>query len=337
MARVAVHDRDPDILMCAFCSEICNDPILVPCHHSFCWDCLDHWCENKRPGDEAVCPTCGTAFVIPDNGIGGLKSGLAPEDLDIQWSPTESSQSTKYESKDQKITEVCSLHKKPRDMYCFVDNKAVCKMCAAADTRSLDFEDVTKVAKGYREHLTQDIQTLTSVNRKVDEKLDELSSRRRLFTDDVKKVEILINEKADEMFDMINKNRNKHISEVKKIELKHEKEMERYISRIRDEKKLLEDFITSYKNMLTKTDVEISQESGKLIKGTSKLAGLKKVNDAFNSLCVTKVSFSPADFHIDYPPLTLGQVNCGNYNYIVLFYVVHSQSIMQSPRSLAEI
>ena len=57
---------------CPICQEDIKDPMLLPCIHSFCLECLRRYCRDKQPGDDVPCPVCRNEFQIPKIGVAGL-------------------------------------------------------------------------------------------------------------------------------------------------------------------------------------------------------------------------------------------------------------------------
>merc|ERR1711925_62897 len=45
---------------CAFCLQVMEDPIQIPCGHTFCQSCLDDYALSET--DDAKCPKCRTVF-----------------------------------------------------------------------------------------------------------------------------------------------------------------------------------------------------------------------------------------------------------------------------------
>lgn len=66
-----------DLTECAMCQEVCTDPRVLPCIHTYCCACLDAWmCRAKHSGDDAFCPLCTAKFTWPKNGAGGLPKNV---------------------------------------------------------------------------------------------------------------------------------------------------------------------------------------------------------------------------------------------------------------------
>ena len=59
---------------CELCSLHFSDPRILPCLHSFCYECLSKHFDKKMSGHS--CPTCNEAFEVPDGNIEALSVDL---------------------------------------------------------------------------------------------------------------------------------------------------------------------------------------------------------------------------------------------------------------------
>merc|ERR1711925_56555 len=50
---------------CALCLQVMEDPIQIPCGHTFCQLCLDDYVLSER--NDAKCPECRTVFAEFEN------------------------------------------------------------------------------------------------------------------------------------------------------------------------------------------------------------------------------------------------------------------------------
>src|SRR6218665_2036841 len=66
---------------CSICMSVFNDPRMLPCIHTFCFECLKHTAEagQKNPGDRMNCPLCRRDFIIPADGMNGLQKNFFME------------------------------------------------------------------------------------------------------------------------------------------------------------------------------------------------------------------------------------------------------------------
>ena len=69
------------MLECCICTEEFKDPRILPCIHSFCFNCLELTWKDKQPGESTPCPLCRTEFRIPNDGIEGIHKSFFIENL----------------------------------------------------------------------------------------------------------------------------------------------------------------------------------------------------------------------------------------------------------------
>lgn len=66
------------LLRCPVCSNEFNAPKLLPCLHSFCFECLESSLAQSHigPGQAFLCPLCKTQCVVPPRGVRAMKSNV---------------------------------------------------------------------------------------------------------------------------------------------------------------------------------------------------------------------------------------------------------------------
>ncbi len=81
MKRSSVAAREENyehVLMCLICRSLFDDydhqPKFLPCHHTFCKDCLREYV--KQMGDEIECPSCRKIANIPAAGVAALQTNF---------------------------------------------------------------------------------------------------------------------------------------------------------------------------------------------------------------------------------------------------------------------
>src|SRR6218665_200620 len=72
-----------EIIECPICMSSFTDPRMLPCIHTFCFECLKSTSEaaKKKPGDEMPCPLCRKEFIIPVDGVNGVQKNFFMENL----------------------------------------------------------------------------------------------------------------------------------------------------------------------------------------------------------------------------------------------------------------
>ena len=72
------EDNYEHVLMCLICRSLFDDydhqPKFLPCHHTFCKDCLREYV--RQFGDEIECPSCRKVANIPTAGVTALQTNF---------------------------------------------------------------------------------------------------------------------------------------------------------------------------------------------------------------------------------------------------------------------
>jgi len=54
---------------------------MLPCVHTFCLKCIDHWSQERVSGENVSCPTCRNQFTISEGGVAALPKNCFVEKL----------------------------------------------------------------------------------------------------------------------------------------------------------------------------------------------------------------------------------------------------------------
>lgn len=102
-------------LTCPVCQGIFQDPVLLPCSHSFCREC-----EQRSRQRSNKCPVC-RAELLGDPAVSNRALRDACESFQRQatWSCTRSTGG------------VCNLHLEPLELYCEKDEEPICVRCVS--------------------------------------------------------------------------------------------------------------------------------------------------------------------------------------------------------------
>jgi len=67
-----------DFLHCPVCNNEFNAPKVLPCLHSFCFECLESSLGQSQigAGQAFLCPICKTQCVVPARGVRSMKSNI---------------------------------------------------------------------------------------------------------------------------------------------------------------------------------------------------------------------------------------------------------------------
>lgn len=121
-------------LSCPVCKSIFQEPMLLPCTHSLCRECLQRsWQFNKK------CPVCRNEFT-EDQAVANrvLKNTCETFVKQTNW---------KFLQKPSEFS--CNLHFKPLELYCEKDEEPVCVDCATLHSthRLLSLKDGVPLCK----------------------------------------------------------------------------------------------------------------------------------------------------------------------------------------------
>ena len=132
-------------LTCPVCLDLYTNPKILPCHHSFCQECLEGLPQEREARGDTYylsCPTCRQCTEVPREGVGAFPVAFHLNNL------KEITQSLKNKVSDpQQVT--CNDHDKPLDMFCVKCEAVICHYCAI---RTHEGHKHALVSDCYRKH-----------------------------------------------------------------------------------------------------------------------------------------------------------------------------------------
>ncbi|XP_024126668.1 nuclear factor 7, ovary [Oryzias melastigma] len=129
-------------LTCPVCRDIFEDPVFLPCSHSFCRDCLKRWWKKKQV---LKCPVCKNA----------CGSKRPPCNLALK-NACEAFLLERAEPQ-----HLCGLHSESLKLFCLDHQEPVCLICRDSDAhRSHRFRPISEVALDLREELRKSLEPL---------------------------------------------------------------------------------------------------------------------------------------------------------------------------------
>src|SRR6218665_1069535 len=134
-------DQLREITECPICMNVFTDPRILPCIHTFCFECLRHTSEatQKNSGDNMPCPLCRKVFIIPADGVNGVQKNFFMDNLLVVKATIQ-------------VGKSCTKHiHKPLDHYCAECKKTVCVLCFFESHKLHDCKEVNKVDKEFRQ------------------------------------------------------------------------------------------------------------------------------------------------------------------------------------------
>ena len=147
-------------LTCAVCLDLYTNPKTLPCHHSFCLQCIERLPLDPQ-GDDTyfiACPTCRHRTQLP------------PEPAGPAGFPTAFQLNTLMEtytlmnkvSDPQQVT--CPNHQKPLEIFCETCEELICLYCIRQNHKDHEWNSITD---SYHKHCQELERSLVPVKEKV--------------------------------------------------------------------------------------------------------------------------------------------------------------------------
>jgi len=197
-----------DVIECQICKELYTDPRMLPCGHTFCFNCIDEiWRGNRQQVQSSPCPLCRKEFTT-------LPSEL-PKNysvMDILGKIRESGSESVY----------CGQHGRKIEIYCTDCHMAICMMCAIKSHKGHEFSD----SDDLRKQMANDVVNVTSGIDKYREMLQRVEKEKKDFTEVLERAEVEIKKKAEQLKQMIDAHRDKLLSECMWSKIKRMKEID---------------------------------------------------------------------------------------------------------------
>lgn len=134
-------------LHCQICLDVFKNPVILPCSHSFCKDCLKSWWTSKATKE---CPICKEKHFKAE--ITALPSNLVLRKLCEAFVQQQAKEAA---------TPVCSLHSEKLKLFCLDHQEPVCLICQASKAHNHHkFKPIDEAAQDYREELKEAVAQL---------------------------------------------------------------------------------------------------------------------------------------------------------------------------------
>ncbi|XP_072239177.1 E3 ubiquitin-protein ligase TRIM35-like [Leuresthes tenuis] len=130
-------------LSCPVCHDIFKDPVVLPCSHSFCKDCLKRWWSEKQI---PTCPLCKKCSFFNDPPCNLVLKNLCEAFL--------LEKHRKVSSASEESEPLCSLHAEKLKLFCLDHQQPVCLICR--DSKAHDghrFRPIDEAAEDHRQEL----------------------------------------------------------------------------------------------------------------------------------------------------------------------------------------
>nr|XP_057920072.1 tripartite motif-containing protein 12A-like [Doryrhamphus excisus] len=221
-------------LTCPACCCIFEDPVMLPCSHSFCRSCVEKWWNGK---DVRSCPVCRVEY----------RSVAVPSNLALR---------NVCEAFIMETEAKCRLHDEKLKLFCLDHQQPVCLVCKDAKIHANHkFSPIGEVAKDQREDLQKDLQA-------AHVRLKELSWRKDTFSKQAEhlkrqrcQAESDIKKTFKQLQDVLQTEEEARLSAVRAEEQQKSQITKEKIEELSRDMKALSDVINSTEKQLTADNI----------------------------------------------------------------------------------
>ncbi|XP_023264056.1 nuclear factor 7, brain-like [Seriola lalandi dorsalis] len=136
--------RSEEDFCCPVCHDVFRDPIVLPCSHSFCKDCLKSWWKGRPTRD---CPVC--------------KRRPAKGHPPLNWALRNQYEAFKQERDQRSPESVCSLHSERLKLFCLDHQQPVCVVCRDSEKHTNHrFRPIDEAAPQHKKELQETLEPL---------------------------------------------------------------------------------------------------------------------------------------------------------------------------------
>ncbi|XP_025080719.1 tripartite motif-containing protein 2-like isoform X2 [Pomacea canaliculata] len=136
-----------DNMTCAVCTEVYTSPRFLPCHHTFCLECLEELA--KRHGDTIPCPTCRAPVTVPPGGVCDLQVNFYFTEEALERARSEGSRS------------MCPVHNKECAIFfCTQCDQAICIRCKLTKHEGHVTEDLSDAVARCKQTIEHELDRL---------------------------------------------------------------------------------------------------------------------------------------------------------------------------------
>jgi len=180
-----------EIVTCPICLEDFKDPRLLPCVHTFCFQCLQGLYEDKNPGDNVSCPVCRKKFQIPQGGLNSLPLNFFLQNL---------IEAKDLNSRPKETETLCDKHPdKLLELYCCQCKRNICMKCFAVSHQQHKCEEIEKISKVYIKQIQSDVKPFSSRISQFRKSLSKVEEAKEKFLQTIQEMEQGVRQRGDEI------------------------------------------------------------------------------------------------------------------------------------------
>ena len=185
-------------LVCSLCENEFEQPMLLPCLHTFCRiPCLERIVVSKNGQLHLTCPTCQTVVSLPDTGVAGLQTDLHAENMLKKHKAIK-----KTEDKCDNCKESTIAH-----FFCETCSELICGDCTANTHRSHNYHPINEVMSKHKDELVSSLRPVRDMMGTVQETLQAYTTRATDINNQKAIVEADIHRKIDQLHQLLDQRR----------------------------------------------------------------------------------------------------------------------------------
>ena len=200
-------------LTCPVCLDLYTNPKILPCHHSFCQECLEGLPQEKEARGDTyylACPTCRQRTEVPREGVGAFPVAFTLNNL------KEITQSLKNKvSEPQQVT--CNDHDKPLDGFCETCEMVICFHCAICTHKDHKHTLVSDCYPKHYQMLHNSLKPVKGKKEVLKKVLSDLAEREGKVRERGEGVLEEINRMVQEMISVLRQSERKLTEQVKRV------------------------------------------------------------------------------------------------------------------------
>ena len=193
--------------LCSVCLDQYKEPKILPCHHSFCRECLGQTPQELEQGKYILkCPICREPVQLTDGGVPSLPPSFFINNLmDVYQGLQKVESSNSWP---------CPDHNKPLDLYCNNCDTVICDFCATHEHRGHICDLSAEVYDSCMEPVCELLATMESEVDEIDRASCALNEAMTRIVAQGEETKRQVNEAADEMILKINQSRQQLLGQV---------------------------------------------------------------------------------------------------------------------------
>uniref|UniRef100_A0A1X7UNE1 RING-type domain-containing protein n=1 Tax=Amphimedon queenslandica TaxID=400682 RepID=A0A1X7UNE1_AMPQE len=200
-------------LTCPVCLDHYTNPKILPCHHSFCQQCLERLpLDKKNETYYLSCPTCRHHTGLPEKGVGAFPVAFHLNDLKEMYNLTKK---TANLSVPQEAT--CSDHGKLLELFCETCNTVICVTCQVRNHKHHEYDLITDCYTKHCQKLRECLSPVEGKKKALKKVLSALAEREGEIRERGEGVLKEIHEMVEEMIGVLRESERKLTKQAKRV------------------------------------------------------------------------------------------------------------------------